>query len=303
MRPSAATHVRNVEAVLESLRRGQRQLARNPRAAIEKAVKQLLSPVAALAAPEQAVEGGQRYRIDELARVTETTVRNIRAYQERGLLHAPTREGRTAFFDDTHVSRLKLITSMLGRGYTSEHIREMLNAWQHGKSIGDVLGLEQALVAPTVHDPPTSMGLSAARELAGGRSDLELLAEAGLVELKGNRVRVLRPQLLGTFAEMRDHGLSTEALVKIHLDIVPLIDLITERLVTAGVEQVGHFFVSDKEPTSSEVSELVDVLARFRSLATASVTATLDSAIERSAEVLLTDYLAWYVSTSAQDAG
>lgn len=32
-------------------------------------------------------------RIEELAEVAETTVRNVRAYQERGLLPSPRREG------------------------------------------------------------------------------------------------------------------------------------------------------------------------------------------------------------------
>ena len=43
MRPGAAAPLRNVEAVLESIRRGQKNLARNPKGTIERAVKQLLA--------------------------------------------------------------------------------------------------------------------------------------------------------------------------------------------------------------------------------------------------------------------
>lgn len=301
MRPATAAQLRNVEAVLESLRRGQRSLARNPRASIERAVKQLLSNNGAKPSAHPEERSGS-YRIDDLARVTKTTVRNVRAYQERGLLHPPMRQGRTAFFDDSHVTRLKLVNSMLDRGYTSGHIREMLDAWEHGKTLGDVLGIEQAL-APAPHDPPATMGLVAARELAGGPEDLELFVEAGLVELKGNRANVLRPQLLASFAEMRTYGMPTSTLLQIHHDVVPLVDEITQRLVSVGVSHLSHFFDFDAEQTSTDVSELVTMLIRFRALATASVTATLDSSIERTVEDLLTQYLASFITADSADAG
>ena len=43
------------------------------------------------------------YRIDELAQQAGTTVRNVRAYQERGLLSPPRRQGRAGLFDDGHL--------------------------------------------------------------------------------------------------------------------------------------------------------------------------------------------------------
>jgi DNA-binding transcriptional MerR regulator len=58
------------------------------------------------------------YTVDELARVTDSTVRNVRAYQDRGLLAPPEKRGRVGVYDDTHVSRLKLINHLLARGYT-----------------------------------------------------------------------------------------------------------------------------------------------------------------------------------------
>ncbi len=48
-------------------------------------------------------------------------------------------------FNDTHLTRLRLITSMLDRGYNIAHVREMLTAWEQGKDVGDVLGLETAI--------------------------------------------------------------------------------------------------------------------------------------------------------------
>ena len=76
----------------------------------------------------------------DLARLAGTTTRNVRVYRDRGLLHPPLRVGRIALYNDTHLTRLRLVTSMLNRGYNIAHVQEMLGAWEQGKDLGDVLG-------------------------------------------------------------------------------------------------------------------------------------------------------------------
>lgn len=289
-----APNVARVEAVLESLRRGHRQLAHNPRGAIEAAVKQLLT--ATIPAPRhRSAEPGHTYRVDDIARAAGTTVRNVRAYQERGLLHPPTRVGRASVFDDTHLSRLKLITSMLDRGYTSAHILEMLTAWEHGKDLADVLGLETALVPPRGADQPVIMQPSQARELAGGQEDLDKLIAADLIEAAGDQYRVLRPALLSAFAEIRGIGVPIESLLGLHTSIAPLLDQVSELLIAVGVEFLGPMIVADGAPSPAEVTNLVAMLTRFRALAMTSVTATLASSMDATIEGLLADYLAQFV--------
>lgn len=303
----APVNPRAVEKVLDSLRRelrrGQRQLARDPRGTVETAVKQLLS--LGRARPDVPNRDPERrtYRIDELARVGNVTVRNIRAYQERGLLPPPERVGRVALFDDSHLSRLKIITSMLERGYSSAHITEMLTAWERGLDLADVLGLEGALVAAHVGDEPETMSKDEAWELAGGEVDLAVLADAGLIELKGDRARVLRPDLLRAFAEMRGFGMSTKALVRLHSEVSVSVDEITRLLVAEGIRQLGSRFLDGVEPTGEEVGELVAMLTRFRALALATVSATLEESLERTVEDVLGDYLAQFVRSAGTDAG
>ena len=274
----------SVDRVLRTLRRS----ARHPREAVEAAVQQLLALGSAPPVPEGA-EPRATYRIDDLARASGVTVRNIRAYQERGLLPPPQRVGRTAVFDDTHLSRLKIITSMLERGYTAGNIREMLHAWENGHDLGQLLGLESALV-PAV-DEPQVVTAAEARRLAGGEDDLALLVEAGLVEPAGQKVRVLRPRLLEAFTEMRGYGMPTEALVAVHRRTVPAVDEIARVLVGAGTKQLAPRFFGDGAPSSAEVGELVELLTRFRALAMSAVTASVAVAIEREIEELLAAYL------------
>src|SRR5699024_10415430 len=55
---------------------------------------------------------------EELARTADTTVRNVRAYQDRGLLPPPERRGRSGIYSDVHLARLRIIGQLLKRGYT-----------------------------------------------------------------------------------------------------------------------------------------------------------------------------------------
>ena len=58
------------------------------------------------------------YRIDDLARASGTTTRNIRGYQERGLLPRPLRRGRTAIYNDWHLRQLRAINRLLSEAFT-----------------------------------------------------------------------------------------------------------------------------------------------------------------------------------------
>ncbi|MFN3430048.1 MAG: MerR family transcriptional regulator [Candidatus Sericytochromatia bacterium] len=94
------------------------------------------------------------YRIDDLARAADTTVRNVRAYQDRGLLAPPRRQGRVALYDDRHLARLKLINQLLDRGYPLGAIRELTEAWDGGRSLGAVLGLVSEMRGPWSDEVP-----------------------------------------------------------------------------------------------------------------------------------------------------
>ena len=72
------------------------------------------------------------YRIDEVAQVSGVSSRNIRAYRERGLLEPPRRVGRTAIYDDSHVTQLQIINRLLGRGFSSAHIADFFEAVRKG---------------------------------------------------------------------------------------------------------------------------------------------------------------------------
>jgi len=84
-------------------------------------------------------------RIEELAEDSGTTVRNIRVYQERGLLPAPVRRGRTAFYGPDHKNRLNQILRLLDRGYTFATIEELFIAERHGFTLSELLNSDAVL--------------------------------------------------------------------------------------------------------------------------------------------------------------
>lgn len=232
------------------------------------------------------------YRIDDLASAAGMTTRNVRAYQDRGLLPAPRRAGRVALYDNAHLARLKLIGSMLSRGYTTAHIAEMLGAWESGKDLADVLGLEVALGGPWSDDQPVTMPTTRVRELAGDDATFERLVSLGLVEVEGAAATVRRPQLLAAFAEIRGFGLATSVLLDLYADLQPGIDEIAHKLVLTAAEHIATVKGSRWIPTGDELGDLTAMLARLRQLATTTVQQSLAASMERTAEEVLGAYVA-----------
>jgi DNA-binding transcriptional MerR regulator len=71
---------------------------------------------------------GQEWTIDELARHTGMTVRNIRAHQSRGLVAAPVVRGRTGYYGPEHAERIALIQELQSEGFNLEAIRRLADA-------------------------------------------------------------------------------------------------------------------------------------------------------------------------------
>jgi DNA-binding transcriptional MerR regulator len=68
-----------------------------------------------------------RYRVDELAARTGTSVDTVRFYQSRGLLPAPERRGRVAWYSDDHAARLARIRELKEQGFTLTSIKRLLD--------------------------------------------------------------------------------------------------------------------------------------------------------------------------------
>lgn len=81
--------------------------------------------------------------IDELARATGVTVRNLRAYQSRGLLPAPQVRARTGWYGREHRARLELIKELQAEGVKLDVIKRLFETT--GGSTDQVLAFIRSL--------------------------------------------------------------------------------------------------------------------------------------------------------------
>ncbi|WP_137148751.1 MerR family transcriptional regulator [Mycolicibacterium sp. CR10] len=271
-----------IPTILRRIRRGSRDV-------VESAVSQLFD---AAVQPHGVAASGE-YRLDELARLAGTTTRNIRVYRDRGLLHPPLRVGRIALFNDTHLTRLRLITSMLDRGYTIAHVNEMLSAWEQGKDLGDMLGLESAIAGSWATEKPQRMPVADARRLVDDDAGFDRLVTLGLIRLEADEhATIVRPKLVEAFNELRQYGVTLDKLIDIHEKVKPLLDQISGILVQAGVEEVvDKVNPGAALPDDVEVAELITTLVRFRTQAVQAVAATLAFSIESTIESVVAQML------------
>lgn len=125
-------------------------------------------------------------RIDDLAQRTGVSSRNIRAYQQRGLLPPPTLRGRTGFYNDEHLRRLELIRDLQQRGFSLAAIRQTLDAWSRGGNIDDLLGFHQMLRQGWGSEPRVDLSADEVARLfpeAVSRPELvEVAVRRGLLE-------------------------------------------------------------------------------------------------------------------------
>lgn len=223
-----------------------------------------------------------RYRIDELAQAGKTTVRNVRAYQERGLLPPPQRDGRVGYYSAGHLARIRTITALLERGYSMGNIAELLSAWERGGELRDVLGLEMAVTSPLDEDAPTETTLVQLARLFGSL-DFTLLGrakEVGLIDGDGLQLSVPSPKLLQAGAALHRAGIPLPALLEELGRLRAELDTIAQRFVTMVLDHVFNPH-GDGLPPREARAALTDTVWKVRPLAGSVVQSVLAQALER----------------------
>src|SRR3954449_2853285 len=86
--------------------------------------------------------------IDELARESGMTVRNIRAYQSRGLLPPPEVRARTGYYGPEHLTRLRTIQDLQADGLNLNAIKRLLTGGAAASE--QFLALRRMLVTPAI---------------------------------------------------------------------------------------------------------------------------------------------------------
>jgi len=222
------------------------------------------------------------YSIESLADAGGATVRNVRAYRDRGLLPVPERRGRHAVYHDEHLSRLQLITKLLDRGYSLRNIAELLDAWQQGHDIGDVLGLTERFTAWS-EEVPTHITLADLVSVFGAHLTPATLDQAqtlGVLEPDGDGYLVRSPKLAGAGVELVDAGVPLAAVFAQWTVLREQMDAVASGFValiaTHLIDPLGDV------PTAEQITDLAAMVDRLRPVAQAVVEAEMAMAMERS---------------------
>ncbi|MFC4034092.1 MerR family transcriptional regulator [Streptomyces polygonati] len=224
------------------------------------------------------------YRIEDLAHASGTTVRNIRAYTDRGLLPRPERRGRANVYGDTHLARLRQIADLLERGYTLANIKELLAAWDTGTGLGGVLGLVHEVDRPWSDERPARIGLAELVAAFGGVSDPAAVREAlrlGVLEPvpgSDDEFLVPSPQELAVAAELHAAGVPLPAIAGHLGELRSQVEHISERFLEFTTEYVFQRFLRHP-PTDAEAEEAAELIRRLRPLAQQTVDAELARAM------------------------
>lgn len=219
--------------------------------------------------------------IDELSRAAGVTSRNIRAYQERGLLPPPKKVGRTGYYDEGHLDRLQAIVGLLDRGYSLAAIGEVLGLLERGGDLAELVGLGQALAEPWSVEEPERVTLPDL--LRRFPPDITVLARAVELELlvpDGDAYIVPSPQLLWVGEELVRSGVP----MSVALDQLALLredaDRLARRFVALFVDYVWEPFVARGMPTE-ELGQITEIAQRLRPTVARAVDPAVAQAMDR----------------------
>jgi DNA-binding transcriptional MerR regulator len=228
---------------------------------------------------------GTAYRLDELARRADVASTTVRLYQTKGLLAPPRLEGRTGWYDDSHLSRLRLIARLQHEGYSLAGIANLLEQWEQGRSLDAVIGVEAELdallgeVHAVVLDPVELLG----RFPTGSMTpDLMRRASAlGLVQLTDDgKMRVTDRRFLETGSALAQMGIPADVILDQWEALIAHTDDVAEKFIALFE---AHLAPDDWQSNldTDETRALASTLARLQATARQVLAAALDASVAR----------------------
>ena len=224
--------------------------------------------------------------IEQLAAQTGMTVRNIRAHQSRGLLPPPTIRGRTGFYGDEHLLRLRLIAEMQADGFNLKAIDRLLAGTGAGAT-EELLGFKRALTTPFEHEAPEFLDEAEIAARFGGAPDGKVLAKSIklglLVPVGEGRYEVPSPTLLSAGEELTRIGVPPEATIRVLEQLNRHSEGVAEVFVKLFLEQLWRPFEAAGRP-EERLPDVRQALERVRPLASEALLAVFQRKMTQAVE-------------------
>ena len=215
-------------------------------------------------------------RLDDLAREAGVATTTVRLYQNKGLLPGPRLVGRTGFYDETHLGRLRLIGQLQDRGFSLASIRHMLETRDSGADLDALLGPEAGTEGSADRSRqsvvPAEELLARLPESARTPEMLQRAADLRLVELLDDgTIRIPDSRFLDTGTALVALGVPTDVVLDEWAELVTHTDAIADRFV-ALFEQ--HVLDAD-----TDAATITSTLRQLRVIARDVVAAALERSI------------------------
>lgn len=246
--------------------------------------------------------GTREYRVEELAEAAGITVRTLRFYRERRLLPPPRREGRIAWYSESHLARLRTIAALLERGHTLGGITELITAWENGRTlngVAELLGLSGTLAASWSDETPVVLTPQELADYFGDEVSPENLTtalEIGYISVAGENALHTSRRLLDVSAALVREGIPLAAVLDAGREVRSHVDAIAELFT----QVVKRHMLGAMGDLPSEQAELVsDAIQRLRPLAKDIVDAEMSLAMERRVRVEIDAWLRHQAAATA----
>jgi DNA-binding transcriptional MerR regulator len=230
--------------------------------------------------------------IDELARETGMTVRNIRAHQSRGLLPPPEVRARTGYYGPEHVARLRLITTMQAEGFNLVAIQRLIEDSDGASE--EILSFGREVLGAFEDEEPEFINEADLVQRFGDPLDVKLLRQAeklGIVRPLGDgRYEVPSPTLFRAGDELVALGVPLSHALAVAERIQRSSRQIAEAFVRLFVDDV----IGPGDPTSrtpEEWERLREALEKLRPLANEAVRAGFQQTMSATIDERVTQIL------------
>ncbi|MCV7065811.1 MerR family transcriptional regulator [Mycolicibacterium farcinogenes] len=184
------------------------------------------------------------YRLEDLARISGVSTRNIRAYRERGLLDSPRRVGRAAYYGEQHVAQLAAISQLLAKGFSSAHIADFFAGLRRGQDLADALGIQGS----DWRGPGTTLPVDPDDD------DVRTLVEFGLARVVDDEVELTEPAVAAIVGTAED----ARAYVRIVAHIARSTDAAVDQLAASAAAAVAE---CERFQPRTDLRELAEAVA------------------------------------------
>jgi DNA-binding transcriptional MerR regulator len=225
-------------------------------------------------------------RLDELAREAGIPTTTVRLYQNKGLLPGPRLAGRTGWYGPHHLARLRLITRLQDEGFSLAGIARLLDTWESGQDLADLVGIETQLDAllsrrrSVILDPADLLA-----RFPDGTLTPELIGQAvelGVVEmLDDGRLRIPDQRFLEIGGALGELGVPTGVILDEWSHLVGLTDEVATRFIGLFEAHLLPAGTSPEDLDPDAVARLASDLGRLHRLAGQVLLAALDDSIAR----------------------